>query len=554
MALTLSLCLHQVRLIRTFKSSMQIYHILTVQFSNAIALSNWERELRKWAPSLNVCQYYGSQQERAYIQDELSRERRRQAPGQWAQDCYNIVLTTYQMATRKEDAGFLRKFNFSYMILDEAQNIKNQGSQRYKNLFKQRTKHRLLLTGTPLQNNLEELWALLQFLMPSLFGNMDFKPISSQLARLKRTEPASGKRVEAKYVQRMKKCLKPFILRRLKMQIGLHLKPKVVEVFKCDLTETQKSIYDSIFNRSRVAFLQQSQAEGGSDIISMSNFLQNVLMQLRKTANHPALVRAFYSEAQILEIAKLLKAKHDDWNKDPLAHIVEDLQAYSDYQIHTLAKTYNYLAQYRLTEQELFYSSGKFLELMDKLPVLIGEDHRILLFSQMTRVLGTSMELVMDLATFSLIHTFVLGFNCIDILEPFLDHLGIRWIRLDGQTAVGERQALIDEFNNDPSVKVFLLSTRAGGLGINLTSADTVIFYDVRFTPCPWTYFHEELGFKLNHCLLFVYRSRLILKLIVRLKIGAIASAKRKRLKSSSLSYKGHARNKYLIWPRRSTN
>eukprot|EP01122_Echinamoeba_exundans_P012211 TRINITY_DN5051_c0_g1_i1.p1 TRINITY_DN5051_c0_g1~~TRINITY_DN5051_c0_g1_i1.p1 ORF type:complete len:826 (-),score=206.62 TRINITY_DN5051_c0_g1_i1:59-2512(-) len=155
-------------------------HLVVVPAST---LSNWERELRKWAPVLNVCQYYGSQQERAYIQDDISRQRRRATGGKWDKDNYNIVLTTYQMATRKEDSNFLKKFQFSYMILDEAQNIKNQGSMRYKNLFRQKTKHRILLTGIPLQKNLDQLWALLQILTPQLFHTIDFQPLSRQTAR-----------------------------------------------------------------------------------------------------------------------------------------------------------------------------------------------------------------------------------------------------------------------------------------------------------------------------------------------------------------------------------
>jgi SWI/SNF-related matrix-associated actin-dependent regulator of chromatin subfamily A containing DEAD/H box 1 len=337
---------------------------------------------------MNVCQYYGSQQERAYIQDDISRQRRKANGGKWTKDNYNIVLTTYQMATRKEDSNFLRKFQFSYMILDEAQNIKNQGSMRYKNLFRQKTRHRILLTGTPLQNNLDELWALLQFLMPQLFATMDFKPISSQLARLKRATPQAGKRVEGKYVHRMKRCLQPFILRRLKMQIGLLLKPKTIDVSKCSLTEEQRAVYHQIFNRSRVAFLKQQSGENPG-VVSMANFLQNVLMQLRKTANHPVLVRAFYTEDQIYEIAKRLKVKNDDWRADPLEHVVEDLQAYSDFQIHTLAKSFSYLSEFKLSNDQLFNTSGKFLALSELLPQLIHDGHRVLLFSQMTRMLGS---------------------------------------------------------------------------------------------------------------------------------------------------------------------
>lgn len=454
---------------------MQDFAAFTFADLDVLALSNWERELKKWAPSLRVCQYYGTQSERAYIQEDLTQQRRSVSQGKWPKENYNIILTTYQMATRKDDCSFLRKFGFSYMILDEAQNIKNQGSMRYKNLFRQRTRHRLLLTGTPLQNNLEELWALLQFLMPSLFGNMDFKPISAQLNRLKRANPADGKRVESKYVHRMKRCLQPFILRRLKSQIGLMLQPKTITTTRCTFTDVQQDVYNKIFLRSRAAFLENQRAQGESpNTASIAHFLQNVLMQLRKTANHPALVRSFYTDEQLYEIAKLLKLRNDDWRKDPLEHVFEDIQAYSDFQIHTLAKSYHYLSQFKLSNDQLFNTSAKFLALSDMLPTLIHEGHRILLFSQMTRMLGA------DLLSVFLKLVLKLTIGPLDILEPLLEFMGIAFVRLDGATPVSERQELIDSYNNDLSINVFLLSTRAGGLGINLTSADTVIFYDVR--------------------------------------------------------------------------
>jgi SWI/SNF-related matrix-associated actin-dependent regulator 1 of chromatin subfamily A len=182
-------------------------------------LSNWERELEKWAPALEVLIYHGPQNERMQMQEELFREMKK-SKSRGQPFAYDVLVATYQTVASKFDKALFRKMHFAYLILDEAHSIKNKGSQRYQSLYKLRSDRRVLLTGTPLQNNLEELWTLLEFLMPKLFTQVhNPKAIFTELQRVKKREPERAKALEFKYIDRMKKLLAPFILRRLKSQV-----------------------------------------------------------------------------------------------------------------------------------------------------------------------------------------------------------------------------------------------------------------------------------------------------------------------------------------------
>jgi SNF2 family DNA or RNA helicase len=178
-----------------------------------------------------------------------------------------VLLTTYQLILQSHDRNFLRKIPFSYLILDEAQNIKNKFSLRYKILFKLNTKHRLLLTGTPLQNNLAELWALLYFLMPQLFTSpslRDYKTAFPQLQKSKKQNRCGDSHLvpnEAEYIQRIRKILSPFILRRLKSTVSLDLKPKIEKILFCKMTAVQQQQYEITYSMSKTVWLQHLQQQ-----------------------------------------------------------------------------------------------------------------------------------------------------------------------------------------------------------------------------------------------------------------------------------------------------
>ncbi|KYQ91957.1 SNF2-related domain-containing protein [Tieghemostelium lacteum] len=459
-------------------------------------LSNWERELQKWCSRLKVFTYYGNQKEREYQRNHL----RTLKP----KEDFNILITTYNIMFSNLDRGFLKsKFQYSYLILDEAQNIKNSDSKRYKSLFNIVSKHRLLLTGTPLQNNLYELWALLNFLMPHIFGEGSRN--NSLLAQLLELNDNNKNAI----VSRMKKILSPFILRRLKSAVSQELLPKVEILEFCKMSSQQEAFYQNLVTQSKSKIhqmeienkerekewnqgngikkrkkpsQQQDQQQKEEDeniqisvdidfnedmntksrgrkpkVQSKQLVLSNVLMELRKISNHPLLMkRLFYQAEQVSNIIdKVMQNEiYHDYSRADMEEIFEE---YSDFNLHQIAKE-NEMKDYVLSNETLIQSSTKMQRLSEILDKEINQNHsKVLIFSQMTRVL--------------------------DILEEVLVIFGYQFCRLDGGTPVIERQSIIDNFGSSKDIPIFLLSTGAGGLGINLTCANVVVFYDSSFNP-----------------------------------------------------------------------
>lgn len=348
-------------------------------------ISNWINEFNRWAPDIIKVVYRGLKEERRQIfKDEVENGR------------LNVLLTTYEYIMK--DKGSLRKLTWQYIIVDEGHRMKNAKSkfaQTLGTLYQSR--HRILLTGTPLQNNLPELWALLNFLLPTIFSSVDTfdqwfnKPFA---AFRNQTSESAGSNDEASVlneeermliVHRLHEVLRPFVLRRVKAEVLDELPEKVEKVLRCSLSGWQKKMYNSITRK------------GASDL---GGGLNNAVMQLRKVCNHPYL---------------FLRDFHVDEN--------------------------------------LIRSSGKF-ELLDRmLPKLLAGGHRVLMFSQMVELM--------------------------DFLEHFFNHRGFKYLRLDGNTSSEEREKRMATFNaKDSEIFIFLLSTRAGGLGLNLATADTVIIFD----------------------------------------------------------------------------
>ncbi|KAN0023057.1 hypothetical protein ACTFIU_009140 [Dictyostelium citrinum] len=484
----------------------------------ATILANWEREFKTWCPSLSIIRYYGNLREREELRYELKKKR--------AGKDFNVILTTYNLLFSNNDRGFLKRFDYSYLILDEAQNIKNSDSKRYKNIFKIGAHHRLLLTGTPLQNNLYELWSLLNFLMPHIFGSVKKDNyLLNQLLEYKGDDSDSA-------ITRMKKILSPFILRRLKSTVSKELKPKIEHVEICKLPEFQDKTYKAIIERSKSQwklrdlllkkekeerekekqslinssgikkkrkssninnkkqqddeFIEINDDDDDSGLVDLTNdkelteqdnqlsidlksngstgqfVLNNILMQLRKAANHPLLCKnVFYEDKQIQEIVNHLATKDKDWSdyKDDIPSLKELFDSYSDYDVFKTICDHEELGdEYWIPDEQFVETSTKCLKLKEILAKEIGVNKsKVLIFSQMTRVL--------------------------DILEDVLDIFGYSFTRLDGTTPVNERQFIIDHFSSSDDIPVFLLSTNSGGLGINLTCSNVVIFYDLSFNP-----------------------------------------------------------------------
>ncbi|CAD98428.1 SNF2 helicase, partial [Cryptosporidium parvum Iowa II] len=351
-------------------------------------LGNWMNEIARFCPSIKAVKFLGNGQERSdLIDNELKNIDQRDLEN----GTCDVIVTSYEMLL-KERTWFLRR-NFHSVIIDEAHRIKNANSKLSQTVRQLNTRFRLLLTGTPLQNSLRELWSLLNFLYPEIFSS------SEEFEAL--FEAQTGEE-EQSIIARFHRILRPFMLRRVKSEVEIDIPPKKEILLYVPLTNMQRRLYKDLLSKN-VDALQEKEGGGKLRLI-------NLAMQLRKACNHPYLFDGY-----------------EDKSVDPFGeHVVEN--------------------------------SGKMV-LMDRLiKKLVSGGSRILIFSQMARVL--------------------------DILEDYCHMRGFPYCRIDGNTSGDDRDRQISEFNKPNSEKlVFLLSTRAGGLGINLATADIVILYDSDWNP-----------------------------------------------------------------------
>ncbi|KAL6884678.1 hypothetical protein ACP4OV_010614 [Aristida adscensionis] len=341
-------------------------------------LGNWIKEIQRFCPILRAVKFLGNPEERNNIRENLLQ------PGK-----FDVVVTSFEMAIKEKTA--LRRFSWRYIIIDEAHRIKNENSLLSKTMRIYNTNYRLLITGTPLQNNLHELWSLLNFLLPEIFSSAETFDEWFQI---------SGENDQQEVVQQLHKVLRPFLLRRLKSDVEKGLPPKKETILKVGMSQMQKQYYRALLQKD----LEVINAGGER------KRLLNIAMQLRKCCNHPYLFQG-----------------------------AEPGPPYT-------------------TGEHLIENAGKMVLLDKLLPKLKERDSRVLIFSQMTRLL--------------------------DILEDYLMYRGYQYCRIDGNTGGEDRDASIEAFNKPGSEKfVFLLSTRAGGLGINLATADVVVLYDSDWNP-----------------------------------------------------------------------
>uniref|UniRef100_A0A8C7NMR8 DNA helicase n=1 Tax=Oncorhynchus mykiss TaxID=8022 RepID=A0A8C7NMR8_ONCMY len=397
-------------------------HLITVPSST---LDNWVRELKLWCPSLKVLVYYGeSFSPLSSIAVSLSRVVFPRS--QVEEDGYNLAIGN------DSDRSLFRKLRLKYAVFDEGHMLKNMNSLRYRHLMAINAEHRLLLTGTPLQNNLLELMSLLNFIMPSMFSSSTTQIV--KMFSMKSHEEQS--RFERDRIAQAKLIMKPFILRRVKSEVLKQLPAKEERLEFCTMSEKQQLLYQNMVGKLK------------KSAIGEKKVLCNVMMQLRKMANHPLLHRQKY-------FTTLISSEPTHLDADPVL-IQEDMAVMSDFELHRLCQQYSSLHKYQL-EKDLLLDSGKFHLLQTLLATLKTKGDRVVLFSQFTMML--------------------------DIVEILLKHLGHRYVRLDGSTPIADRIVLIDDYNMDPEIFVFLLSTRAGGLGINLTSANVVIMHDIDCNP-----------------------------------------------------------------------
>lgn len=420
-------------------------------------LENWLREFRNFSPNLRVEPYYGAKADRAGIQEFLHSE---------IEDI-SVIVTTYDTAAKREDAHFLRHLHLNICVYDEGHALKNSESKRYKELMRIPAEFRLLLTGTPLQNNLQELISLLAFIMPNVFRGRQDRLKSIFKHRAKTTDDSShAALLSADRIKRARSMMTPFILRRKKHQVLKHLPGKTRRVEYCDMTSNQREIYDLEFAQFRKGLLDKT---GNTETASTAakskakataaaaKATTNVMMKLRQAAIHPLLLRHIYTDTLLRKMSKDC-VKEDRFCESNPELVFEDFQVFTDFGLHKfcLDERQPGMAKYALKHEE-WMDSGKVSALVALLLAHKKNGDRTLVFSQFVMVM--------------------------DILEEVLESIDIPYVRLDGSTKMEERQDKIDLYHADASIQVFLLSTKAGGAGINLACANKVIIFDSSFNP-----------------------------------------------------------------------
>ncbi|KAK9366025.1 SNF2 family N-terminal domain-containing protein [Lipomyces kononenkoae] len=419
-------------------------HLVVVPSST---LENWLREFKRFCPSFVVEPYYGLQKERAELRAILSDP----------ETHFDVIVTTYNLACGSPlDCSFLRSFKFNTCVYDEGHLLKNSESERYQRLMRLKAEFRLLLTGTPLQNNLQELVSLLAFILPHLFKERK-EELAGIFKHKAKTTTDTGNAsnlalLSQQRISRAKTMMTPFVLRRKKDQVLQHLPKKHHTVEFCELSAEQKAIYDEELEASRRTI--ESRANG-KVLTKSERSSSNVLMRLRKAAVHPLLFRKYYDGTTLRKMARdiMKEERYRDANEQ---YIFEDMEVMSDFELHNLCLKFHSINQYRLQHDE-WMNSGKVEKLAEMLVDMKAKGDRILIFSQFTQTL--------------------------DILESVLSTLDVSFLRLDGQTSVEVRQDLIDKFYDEEDITCFLLSTKAGGFGINLACANVVIIFDMSFNP-----------------------------------------------------------------------
>jgi ATP-dependent DNA helicase len=470
-----------------------------------LTLTNWCTEFAKFAPDVSVLKYSGSKEVRSRIAGvNLTK--------------YNIVITSYEVSIK--DFAKLNSVAWKYLIVDEGHRLKNNNCTLIRFLKKLNVSNRLLLTGTPLQNNLDELWSLLNFILPDIFHDLQlFQQWFNfdELTNLDKNADSENEEtksfiklnIQQSLIRNLHTILKPFILRRLKRDVIKNLPPKKEYLIHIPLTNLQSKLYfDAIDNKLAPSLIEiyikefinynhQTLFTSKVDFDLIDDFLtrkfENSTPKVSTTpkshnykdadsddeflASTERMVPELLEYQQVLP--KICNRKFTRQQKQQM--ILDSLYTMITKQVRNMSlqntmmqlrnicnSPYIYYEPFVISDSpkpeveskfnEAFLQNSAKIQILDQIcSELIANDHKLLIFSQFTKVL--------------------------DLLHDWFNFKGILLSRLDGATEHSERDRQIKNFKDDAECKVFLLSTRAGGLGINLTAADTVILFDNDWNP-----------------------------------------------------------------------
>jgi ATP-dependent DNA helicase len=376
------------------------------------------------------------------------------------------------------DRKYLQNIPWKYIVVDEGHRIKNMNCKLIRELKSYTTSNRLLLTGTPLQNNLAELWSLLNFLMPEIFNDLgafeEWFEFENTIQDLNVADEEKTKQLEIEgktsMVQSLHQILKPFLLRRVKTDVVLDLPKKREYILYAPMVPKQKELYDAILTNKLEKLLEKHLSARFNQLDQAFEEDENELSTETDKRSIRSTKKKDYAELDEDNLdAVIEKPSNSSNNKQMISAYVKKLVGTQNLQmaIIQLRKVCNHPYLFHIgTEEHLKEKdskevtewSGKMLLLDRLLPALFSKGHKVLIFSQMTSML----DIICDWLEFDKKVTFC---------------------RIDGNVSLSDRQSQIEDFNTNPNTKVFLLSTRAGGLGINLTAADTVIIFDSDWNP-----------------------------------------------------------------------
>ncbi|KAM3162935.1 TATA-binding protein-associated factor MOT1 [Lachancea thermotolerans] len=386
---------------------------------------HWEQEFEQYAPFLKVLVFAGGPSTRYPLRDKLGSA--------------DIVITSYDVA--RNDIDVINNYDYNYCVLDEGHIIKNAQSKLAKAVKLVSANHRLILTGTPIQNNVVELWSLFDFLMPGFLGTEKMfherfaKPVAAS-----RNSKTSSKEQEAGALalDALHKQVLPFMLRRLKEDVLSDLPPKIIQDYYCELSDLQKQLYKDFAKKQKNNVEQD--IENVSEVDNKQHIFQ-ALQYMRKLCNHPSLV---------------VSKDHPQWSQ------VQDYLKQTGFSLHDithapkLGALKNLLLECGIGIQDVDKKSKTYLPSTES----VISQHRALIFCQLKDML----DMVEN-----------------DLFKKYMP--SVTYMRLDGSVESRDRQAVVRKFNEDPSIDCLLLTTKVGGLGLNLTGADTVIFIEHDWNP-----------------------------------------------------------------------